>query len=225
MFCFNVVAMEEKERTVKTITDMSWFCAQLAKKVSEQPLFDGTGSIVNKCKVLPLSNRNDAAICGILTNNLRKILGNRKAWHIHSTGWGSEQLWTSSGECIGYGISLWLYDSVDECSLETLEETYKKIIIASQRGWKCAKPEDYPNIMFKEDSERWNLFIKKEELSEECNFIGWLCGNFNLLEKISCHDKWLKSPKAGYELRDEIYLWVKKDSQEKFDEIFGFKYQ
>jgi hypothetical protein len=39
-----------------------------------------------------------------------------------------------------------------------------------------------------------------------------------------CHDHWLKTPKAGFEHRDEIYLWVKKDSQAEVDAIFGFKY-
>jgi len=222
---FKANAMEEKEREVKTISDISWFCAQLAKKVSEQPLFNGTGSIVEKCKVLPLSNLNDAAICGILTDNARKILGNKKAWHVHSVGWGNNQLWTSSRECIGYGISLWLYDNVDACSLETLEKTYKNIITLSQLDWKSARLEDHPTIMFKEDPEYWNLFIKKQNVSQENHLIGWVCGKFNLLDKISCHDKWLKTPKVDYELRDEIYLWVKKDAQEKFDEIFGFKYQ
>jgi hypothetical protein len=79
--------------------------------------------------------------------------------------------------------------------------------------------------MFKEDPEYWNLFIKRKNLLQESNLIRWFCSKFNLLDKISCDDEWLNTPKASCEFHDEIYLWVKKDSQEQFDAIFGFQYQ
>jgi len=214
---FKANAMEEKEREVKTISDISWFCAQLAKKVSEQPLFDGEKIADEKLKVLPLRSL-DAKICDILTDNAKKVLGEDKAWHIHHCG----PLITADDEWIESGIMLYIFDAINHCSLETLEKTYKNIITLSQLDWKLVRSEDHPIFIFEKKPEDWNIFIKKKSLIEEDRLIGTLCTKFNLRGTAACYGyEWLKKA----ERNDEIYLCVKKDAQPEFDEIFGFKYQ
>jgi hypothetical protein len=219
---FVLRAMEEREKEVKTVADISWHSAELAKKLSEQPLFDGEGSVHKECKVLPLKSWGDANICSILSDNAERILGKKNAWCIHDFGCGNNQLYDAGGEVLGNGIALWLYSNNTMCSLECLERTYKNIITLLQIDWKSAQLEDHPVMMHKKDPEQWHLFVKKNNLIGEDVLIRFLASKFNMTNMILCHGEWLKTPKLGYEYRDEIYLWVKKDAKEKFDEIFGF---
>lgn len=194
-------------------------CIQLAKTLAATPLFDGSGSVV-KCKVIALSNWNDARICDIFNANSSKILGNQNSWHIHDFGDGDYQLFDSRGEWMGHGVSLYLYDHLQMCSYEDLEASYDKVFSAMVSGWEKADFKDHPDIMFAENPEEFCLFMKDKSLIEEDTLIRFIASKFSLNENVKCHDQWLTHPGFRY---GKIYLWVRKTEMDSTVGKIGFK--
>lgn len=185
-------------------------CLFAAKILESQPLFNRRGSIVKTCKVIPLDSWDDARIFVIFSNNAAKFTGKKSAWHLHDFGCGKQ------------GLNLWLYDDLERCSLETLEKAYSNVYDAMRKGWVASNPEDYQDIMFKEDSEKFALFVKKGKISEEDTLVSFLTSKFGLKGQISCHSEWLKEG-SGFCYNDNIYMWINKEALSEIVEKFGFE--
>ena len=201
--------------------DIPKACTRLARTLAAAPLFDGRGSLVKKCKVIALSDWNDARICGLFNKNSRKLLEDMKPWDILDFGY-MHNLVDSRGEGITQGIRLCLDDQVEMCSYEALEGAYKKVFSAIISGWEKADLKDHPNILHKENPEEFDLFIKDKVLLEEDSLIRFIVGKFSLEDNVKCHTEWL-TPSGGYCYNDKIYLWVRKTERESAVEKIGFK--
>ena len=87
-------------------------------------------------------------------------------------------------------------------------------------GWENADLKDHPDIMFAEDPEEFDLFIKDKSLIEEDALIRFIAGKFSLDESVKCHAKWLTHPGYRY---GKIYLWVRKTELDSTVGKIGFK--
>jgi hypothetical protein len=197
-------------------------CLFAAKLLESEPLFNGSGSLVKTCKVIPLESWDDTRIFDIFNKNAAKFTGKKSAWRIHQFGCGNNQLMDAKGKYIQQGLNLWLYAELERCSIETLEQAYSHVYDAMRKGWVEASPEEYQNIMFKEDSKKFALFVKKGEISEEDTLIRFLTSKFGLEGQVKCHSEWLKEG-AGYCYNDNIYMWINKEELSKIIEKFGFE--
>ena len=197
-------------------------CLIAAKILESQPLFDGSGSIVKRCKVIPLESRDVTRIFAIFNRNAIERVGNKTAWHIHDFGGGNNQLYTANGCHIKRGLNLWLYDGLGTCSLETLEKVYSDVYNSMRKGWIQSNPEEYQCIMFKEDTEKFVLFVKKNYFIEEATLIKFLINKFELQGQIECDSNWLKDD-VGNRCNDTIYMWIDKKEISKIIEKFGFE--
>src|ERR1700733_7353857 len=106
--------------------DIPSMCTKLAKILNENPLFDGQGSKDRKCKVVALVEWADARICDIFNIN-KQILGYEHAWKIQQFGVGYNERRDADGRSIKHGITLKLYDQVEMCSYELLENSYNEV--------------------------------------------------------------------------------------------------
>jgi hypothetical protein len=206
---------------VQNATQIPQCCMRLVTQLVEQPLFTGIGSTMKECKVLTLDNWIDVKMFDVFSHNAQKIIGNRSAWHIHQFGGGDDVLRNSSGKSIGHGLALWLYDSVEPCSIADLEKTYNRIFNNITAGWVRANIEEYPDMMFKEDPDEFELFIKKEALPEEEQLICCIAIRFGFKNDVRCHSRW--SYGSSYEDKGIIYQWIRKKALEKVVEKLGFK--
>ncbi len=91
-----------------------------------------------------------------------------------------------------------------------------------RKGWVASNLEDYQDIMFKEDPEKFALFVKKGKISEENTLIRSLTSKFGLKGQINCHSEWLKKG-AAYCYNDNIYMWINKEVLSEIVEKFGFE--
>ena len=196
-------------------------CTKLAKILNENPLFKGTGSVAKKCKVVSLAKWCDVRICHIFSANSQKLLGDRNAWHIYEFGSGNSHLCDADGQSMGEGVALWLYDQLEMCSYETLEKSYNEVFSNIVNGWEKSKIEDHPGIMFKEDPEKFELYIKNKALIDEDTLIHFIAAKFSLADNITCNSQWLGHP--GYHYNGKIYLWIRKSALENVREKVGFK--
>lgn len=196
-------------------------CLFVAKLLESQPIFNGFGAIAKTCKVIPLESWPDVRIFDIFNNNAAKLTGTT-AWHIREFGCGFNRQMDAAGQGIKQGLSLWLYDNIERCPLETLEQVYSNVYDAMRKGWVEYNPEDYPNMAFKEDSEKFTLFVKKTEMIEEAALISFLRTKFGLREQVKCHSEWVKDD-CGISFNDDIYMWIDKVELSKIIEKFGFE--
>lgn len=195
-------------------------CLLTAKILESQPLFTGQGQ--TKSKVVALDSYDNTRILGIFNSNARKFIGEESAWQISEFGGGNNHLWDAKGKHIKQGLNLWLYDSLERCSLETLEHAYSYVYDAMRKGWVESNPEDYQDIMFKQDPEKFTLFVKKRHLEDEDHLIRFLSGKFGLEGQVKCHLEWLKEDINLY-FNDQIYMWVEKKVLPTFIVKFGLE--
>lgn len=198
-------------------------CLSAATALESQPLFNGYGSKVKTCKVIPLQCWDDTRIFDIFNTNARRFIGDKGKWDIHNFGWGSNQLEDANHHPIQKGLILRLYDNVERCSLAILKEAYSSVYNSMRTGWVQSNPEEYQNIMFKKDTERFALFVKKDKnLEEEDDLIRFLISKFELNGQIECQCEWLKKDSRGSYI-DKTYMWIDKEELSKIIEKFGFE--
>jgi hypothetical protein len=162
--------------------------------------------------VIPLENRDDVRIFDIFNTNARKFTGNKGAWHIHEFGFGNDQLYQANGQHIKQGLSLWLSDNHERCSIDTLEQAYSDVYSSMRSGWIESSLEEHQDILFKEDTEKFALFVKKMTIAEEDILIRFLAGKFELEDQVKCYFE-----------KGKIYMWIDKKEQSKIIEKFGFE--
>jgi hypothetical protein len=195
-------------------------CTKLAKIMNEMPLFNGKGSIVKKCKVISLAKASDARICGIFNTNSRCLLGDRNGWPTYD--FDTTRIWRyADGQLIEQGLTLLVYDDAKICSYEALEASYNEVFSNLVNGWERSKIENHPNILFKEDPEKFALFIKNSTLSQEDILIRSIASRFSLEDDIKCQGEWLTN--SGYSYCDKIYLWARKSALKNVRKTVGLK--
>lgn len=196
-------------------------CLLVAKILEFQPIFNGRGAILTPCKVIPLDSWDDARIFDIFSKNAAKFTGKKSEWHIRDFSRLEDD---AIGKHIEQGIHLWLYnEDLGRCPLETLEKAYSNVYDAMRKGWIASNPDDYQDIMFKEDSEKFALFVKKGKIWEEDTLISFLASKFGLgRRKINCCSVWLKG--SGYCYSDNLYMWINKEALSEVVEKFGFEF-
>jgi hypothetical protein len=190
-------------------------CVFAVELLDSQPLFNGR-------KVLQLDSWNDARVFHIFNNNAANVVGIESAWHVDNFCNEINQLDDANAKLIKQGLNLWHYEGLERCSLETLGIAYSSVYDSMCKGWVKSNPEEYQDIKFKEDPEKFVLFVKKSEISEEDTLIRSLISKFGLKGQINCHSEWLKDT-GGYCYNDHIYMWINREELPTIVEKFGFK--
>ena len=193
--------------TIKTIDDIIFYCISLLKQVIAQPVSDKKIPPDRKIKFLRYINCDDCRICEILSRRAAELLNEK--WAIYARDW----------EYPYEGLELAFYDVEPE--IKVLCQTFQNIISQLKSGWKAANLKDYTNISHKESEEEWYLFIKNNTFDEEDILISLLASKLGLSEIIDCQDDW-SDPSGANVWTNNIYLWIKKDSINKFRDAFNF---
>jgi hypothetical protein len=193
-------------------------CITLLSQLNDQPLFTGYGSMIKECKVLPLKNWDNCLMISILCENAKTKLGRQKAWHVHDFGCGNNRRYDSKGKDLGDGITEWLYkDNIPaRCSLQELKLVFYEIVQQLCIGWNQSTLAEHPDIFLTQPEDEWYLFIKPTVLHQEADLLSLFASAFDIHigKDISCHYHWKKSS-GDFELRDTLYLWIKKESYDK----------
>ncbi len=193
-------------------------CMSLIKALHNQPLFTGTGSIVKKCQALPLGDI-DSRIVEVLYKNVIAKLG--KYPTVHSFGGGTDQLFDVTGNCLGDGITQWLYDDTffqnNEVNIKEafasghFKKTCDDVIGDMLGGWKQSTLAENPSIFGTRSETEWVLFMKPRKLINEDLLIKLFFSVVGVRDVAGCDCAYLKK-NGGYEFLDKLYLWIKKDS-------------
>jgi hypothetical protein len=223
--CASLVHAMETQPTLQpqTLADIPTYCITLATTLLAQPSFMDCSASV---KVLPLKNWNDCRTLELLSATHKKFLGCRLAWVIGATsmGYPSHPLWSATGgHGGGQGIFFQSYNDDDTCALDELQTSYIRAIDSLKSNWVATSLQTYPDIFHKESESEWFLFIKEKQIEDEDTLIRFLASKFDMRNQISCHDMWKISEELTH--CKEIYLWVKKDAFDTFQQIFDFKIQ
>jgi hypothetical protein len=228
-------AMEDKEP--RTISDIAPWCEHIFDKIMNESRFQG--DIINfgyystrciGCKVISFSNFDDPSIFKIIHSESHSLLEREKRHAIYSFNERlNDRIRSFNREWIEFGL---IFAAKTEKELETpsheAKTHYKTVIDKLRKGWKTANIENFPQIVIKRDSKEWSLFTKQKLLyNEECLF-RFLAAKFGLSEIAFCHDFHKDDPRTEINftaLKDyKVYLWVKKDQIEKFNNIFQFEF-
>jgi len=206
---------------IERACDLPKYCTEMATLLERQPLFTGYGNHVETSKVIHLESWDDARICEIFNENAKKILGESQ-WRISAFGIGNYQFTDSNHHLIKHGLTLSLYDGPGPCSLSDLEASYEEVFRNMTTGWVSARPEEHPDIMFKENPDEFQLFIKKKTLIEEDDLIAFIARRVGIEQDIKCHGESL-GHSVGYGYTDERYLWIRRSALMKVIDTFGFR--
>lgn len=69
-------------------------------------------------------------------------------------------------------------------------------------------------------SDEWYVFAKIQRLAREDRIITTIAQYFGFKERdVICSTEWESLPR-GFEHYDMIYIWIKKDAFERFQQIF-----
>lgn len=200
-----------------TINDAPQYYTNLAKKLSAQPVFNGRVSATTY-KVLPVKNWHDCRISTILTSNAKKFLGYGSNWRIQSfNNYKSD----SNSDNNQQGLILSFKKKHRMCSSQDLEAMYATIIEALKNDWFISTLHKHPAIAHTKPEGDWVLFIKKQAITDEAEFIDHLASKFKLEDKISCDDQWL-TQFGGLECRDTLYLWIHREALDEVKSTFQF---
>jgi hypothetical protein len=197
-------------------------CFLATKLLDAQPLFDGYSPIEDKCKIISLVSWADTKIFDIFNSNIGHFIRDRNTrWEIH--GFRLKEGGYADANCryIDQGLSLWLHNDLKRCPLETLKQAYSDVYSSMRAGWVESKPEDYPDILHKENSEQFALFVKKSFLADEDDLIRFLASKFGLKGQVNSNGLWLKED-VGSCYNDKIYMWIERKELPKIVETFGF---
>lgn len=212
-------------------------CCLAAKLLEAQPLFDGRGTIVEKCKVIPLNDWSDCRIFDIFNENvndtsrknsdwynkhIEKLLGSNSAWNISSFGCGNHQLIDLNGKLIEQGLEFLIYNK-ERCSLKTLEQAYREVYDTMRHGWVEANPLEHPelNITWM-DCSNCALFLKNERsLMEEEILIRFLANKFGFEHRMfsDSMETNVENPR-----KNGLYMWIPKNELHAVIEKFGFNF-
>lgn len=191
----------------------------IVTKLTGRPIFDGHGAWVKQAKILGLEDWDDCLITEILTENAKELTKENN-FSIRNFGGGYNSI-SFRGKYLGRGLQFLMYENYSSFSLEALKNSYKSTINKLKSGWERTTLSENKDIFHTESEEEWFLFIKKNNsLINESILIRSLADKFGMKDNIECYNYW-KSYKGPMH-KDEIYLWVKKDSLEEFIRIFGF---
>lgn len=157
-------------------------CASLTKQLYRQPHFTGTGSLFKQCKVLPTDNLRDAKLCEYLHTRAAHYLSLTN--DVHCFGWGIHNLCDPDGVRIPRGLILCM--NGDQAPLEGLERAYAKVIVATSQRWEEASEEDLSRILYKENPEKFRLYVKSKPYEGEEIFIRLLAEKLGLNDQIKC---------------------------------------
>jgi hypothetical protein len=205
-------------------SELPLYCTRLAQLLEKKPLYAGV--VVDegtKCNLICLANRYDARICHIFNENARIRLGEHQSWPIYSFGEGDHHFIDANDRQLHGGVVLYLRENQERCPLEVLRTSYKEILETMRSHWKEANKVDYRDIIHKEDSDNFFLFIKPSSLMQEDSLIRYITGRIGMKGRVKCYRDWLLPDNH----RNQIYLWVRKAALEeviiKFDFHFTWK--
>ncbi len=199
---------KEEISSLKNLNQIAELGILHVRRLSEQPIFRGRTSLSFPQKVLVLPDYQEALGLEVLNNGAKKFLDKSNHWHIHTFGSGNNRL-VLDGKDLGDGLTLWIPQNNHPCSLEVLEGAYKSALKDIGLGWKPAALKDYPDILHTESEEEYALFVKENGNDLLMRVVASQVG---LSKFLSCHNDW-----KGFERRNTIYLWVKKD---KMPQVF-----
>lgn len=128
--------------------------------------------------------------------------------NIRRFGCAKHQFYDSQRNLIECGIYLPICNEIKMCTYEALGESYDKVFSAMVNGWERVDVKDHPDIMYRENPEEFDLFIKDTSLKEEDTLIRSIVGKLSLAENVKCYSQWLTHP--GYRSTNKMYLWVRK---------------
>jgi hypothetical protein len=204
---------------INTIKDVPKFCVEIIEKLKKEEVFNGTGYIPDKIKMLPIESYDLARVCELIS----KFDGNYSVY-------ASDRLIDKDGIPIKNAVELWLYKKRKRISPMDLEKSFNEIIKKIQTGWKQSTLQENELIFFEESEKDHYLFIKDENFNQEENFIAVLASVFGFFRSPSDNDRifhignqWLnEDPKIAVEYTNKTYLWIKKDKIKEFNEKFDF---
>lgn len=182
-------AMQSDEDSIETLDDVPRYYVDLARRLSEQPVFTGRGNPWGSgyvCRILLSNNYVDCRISEILSDNAQKYLPT--AWLIRTFGnyeWCYYKTIFSGN--LGHGMDLVIAKDHAICSLDELTVVYQSLVDQLQKGWSFSTLEKNPDIFFKQPEESWLLFIKNDSFLAEEVLIRFLASKFRLDEKIESY--------------------------------------
>lgn len=140
-----------------------------------------------------------------------EYLTDETKWWVHKIGqW--ETFKTSEGRKIKEGIQLWILPEYERCSIETLKGIIETIIMKMRQGWEKTFLREYPDILHTESEEKYELFIKKEQILTDLSVLPTVAHLLGIREYIHCGSNWKKPQLCIYE---PVYLWIKKGHVEE----------
>ena len=195
-------------------------CSKILEQLNNQPIFEGFGAICERSKILLLESYQDCQLISLLCEASRRVLGDERSWYVHE--FGSENiLYDKNKVRLKYGITLWIVDrNAHRCSLTELTQAMDNVLSQIKTGWLYASLIEYSDIMHKKSAEEWHLLIKKKAFQLESKLIYSLAKLSNVNNYLSINNTWLKNTK-DFELRDTMYLWIKKSHYQKIINQLG----
>lgn len=182
------------------------YYTRMASILAKCTLFDGLGSIYNKCKVMSLNDENDARIWEVLDRN------SKHSWHIYFFHEGRLPLFDSDHTPIKPGIVQSLDYKDELCSLETLQSSYSEVIKRMINGWRKAEPTDNPPSFSLWNQQEFLQFIKDQPFDNESDLIFYMARRFSLQDVVKTdHDN------------GKLRLWIKHSAIEKVTNKMGFR--
>ena len=184
------------------------YLIRLADILDKSPLFDGSGCIFKKCKVMSLP-KNDARIWEIFHENSRKIR-NTHAWFLGSFGNGM-LLFDPNRNPVRDGVVLSLDVEDKKCSLAALQSSYAEVLNRVRDGW-GVEPKKNPFPYFEADPKEFDLFTKDRSLIEEDSLIRFVISRLSLEDDVNCDAD-----------NGKIYLWIRTSALENVINKMGFR--
>ncbi len=185
---------------------------KVLEQIDSQPLFDGSGSTVEKCKVLPLEDWGECRIIDTLCSIASHKLGDTREWNIRIFGErGFDQLYDAHGKNLKQGLHLWIHEESMQtrCSLTELKSEFDTYLNQMSSGWSLSTLAQHPDIFHRESEEEWFLLIKPQSFIQENFLIESLAAPMDLDTAISC-ERYYWSEQGDGEHRDQLYLWIRK---------------
>jgi hypothetical protein len=196
-------------------------CVLAAKLLNSQPVFKGSTSGSGRSKVIPIKSWADTRIFDIFNMNAKELIEYNSMWRIYGFGCGNQQVVDAHDNRIKQGLGLCLDNDSQKCSLQTLKQAYSDVYRKMRGGWLKANPIEWQDdIFFKEDPQKFALFLKSRKLREEVALIRFLARKFGLRDAIRCDHVWNKEYHAN-----DIYMWIQKDKLTEAIQKFGFDFQ
>ncbi len=182
------------------------YYTRMASILTKCTLFDGLGSIFNKCKVMSLNDENDARIWEVLDRN------SKHSWHIYAFHEGRLPLFDSDHTPIKSGIVQSLDNKDELCSLEALQSSYSEVIKRMINGWRKAEPKDDTPSFSLWEQQKFLQLIKDQPFDNESYLIFHMARRFSLQ-----HD-------VGTDLDNgKLRLWIKHSAIEEVTNKMGFR--